>query len=487
MRHGALVFPAVYSPRLAAVQALRATENVAAADGTKLRDAASELDHAAKLYGRAECASEYGALAELLRIIALLVEWRKAVLNAEPDSERFLRGAKERYKGWEASPAQSAPAKVLTRAGGAINSMSGVGEVATLCAAVADAPLPFELYSEPQLPFANATQDDTGEAPSELAVAFLRFSVNGVPASAVHFLQPGETHDLEVEVKVSRWPDNATTMLLMPVSIEARSTFEFPQFRFTRPTGDPPFVLQQRGRAILHTAQSLSARPYEFKYAASFEPTSAEQPVAVVGHRTLIIEGYDLRLSPITGYVAIDRKILSIRDQLRKQPAIPQQEIRDTLTILRPLCALAGRALQDALFRESIDEAQFQREIRNELRREPTIGSELEEHSMAAGGFTDLSFHGIRIELKVDDSHRLVLADCKKYIGQIASYVAGTGKRIGVLCVLDCSPKRVAPFPADDGIDVFGSPASGVFIVTVLVQGNLARPSDLSRSPHGPP
>ena len=126
-------------------------------------------------------------------------------------------------------------------------------------------------------------------------------------------------------------------------------------------------------------------------------------------------------------------------------------------------------------------EAQFQREVRNILRQDPSIGSELEEHPKAAGGITDLSFHGIRIELKVEDRTTLSLEDCERYVGQTTSYVVGTGKRIGILCVLDVSPKADAPVPAGSGIGILGSSAPGVLIVTVLVQGNLRRPSDFSR------
>jgi hypothetical protein len=78
----------------------------------------------------------------------------------------------------------------------------------------------------------------------------------------------------------------------------------------------------------------------------------------------------------------------------------------------------------------------------------------------------------------------LTLVDCRTFAEQTVSYVVATGKRIGILCVLDNSPKDAAPFPADAGIDVLiVNPAkqASVFIVVVLIQGNLARPSDLSR------
>jgi hypothetical protein len=47
-----------------------------------------------------------------------------------------------------------------------------------------------------------------------------------------------------------------------------------------------------------------------------------------------------------------------------------------------------------------MSEPAFQKEIRQYLRSRPEIGGELDEHPHAAGGITDLSFRGIRLELK---------------------------------------------------------------------------------------
>jgi hypothetical protein len=80
-------------------------------------------------------------------------------------------------------------------------------------------------------------------------------------------------------------------------------------------------------------------------------------------------------------------------------------------------------------------------EVRKFLRSRPNIGAELEEYPHAAGGITDLSFRGLRLELKLEDRQNIALEACKTYLGQTTSYVGANGKRLGVLCVLDCSPK----------------------------------------------
>jgi hypothetical protein len=82
--------------------------------------------------------------------------------------------------------------------------------------------------------------------------------------------------------------------------------------------------------------------------------------------------------------------------------------------------------------------------------------------------------------LKVEPVRRLELADCQAFVEQAAAYAVGSSKRLGALCVLDASPKGQAPFSAEDGIGVLQA-KSGLPIVTVLIQGGLARPSALSR------
>ena len=318
--------------------------------------------------------------------------------------------------------------------------------------------------------------------PAELSVAFLKFQLGGQPAANIHHLVPRELHDMEIEVRVSRWPDTATHLVLTPISAEPRSTYELSEFTFEKPAGDPPHTLVQQGRAALQIAQGLKARPFEFKYAASFQPESAEQPVAVVGHRTLLVEGIDIRANPITGFPAVDEKILSIRDSLRREGLANAQELTDILELLTVLGNLSGRAVQDAAFDGVWLEADFQKAVRQELRRAPRIGADLEEHPAAAGGLTDLSLRGVAIELKSVSKRIKSMADCQPYVEQSASYASAKGKGVALLCILDCSTKDSAPWPAADGLEILKSaPPAEITVITLVVQGNITRPSKLSR------
>ena len=197
--------------------------------------------------------------------------------------------------------------------------------------------------------------------------------------------------------------------------------------------------------------QSLKARPFEFMYAAEFQPTSAEKPVSIAGQRTLRLDGSKSNLEPKTGYEGIDAKLVSLRNTLRLEPQIFERDLDDLLAVLVPLSNLMGQSVQDNKFPSAIEEKEFQRVVREWLRQQGTIGSQLEEHPCSTGGQTDLSFRGIRIELKSEPT-KLLPEDCLQYAPQAASYAVGTHRRVAILCVLDCSPKKDVPFPIEDGL-----------------------------------
>lgn len=302
MRHGVILSEA-YSTRIKAIEALRAATEIRVNNAQAMRNAADDLDADSISCDYSVAAASYGALAGLLRVTAMLVEWRGAILEAEQDADRFLRSAKAQYKLWLDEYSTAEIQHGLLEGSSAIESVTELDLVGNVCHAIASIPLPIPFFAAAvqlsRIP--RGDQKPKNEPPVELQVAFLQFEINGEPAKQVHFLTPQMAHDLEIEVRVTRWPDNATTLDLRPVTIEQPDSYDFPHFRFNCPSGDGPFVMKQRGRAILKFPHSIQASPFEFKYAAEFSPRTSEQPVAVVGQRTLRIEGFDLQRSPITG------------------------------------------------------------------------------------------------------------------------------------------------------------------------------------------
>lgn len=478
-----VVLSQAFYTRIRAVEALRTLGAGNSVKPEVLRTISAELDEASLRYGRAATATTYSALAGLLRLVAGLADWREGVLAAGEGVERFSRSAFERYRIWQNEYGEQAATQSLVTASESLPRVASLADFEALCKSLAEVPLPVGVFSQGSLRMPRFDDEQSSPPPpAELSVAFLKFQIDGKAAGSIHHLTPLVLHDLEIEVRVSRWPESAATLRLSPISTELRSSYELSEFVFDKPAGEPPYTLLQRGRAALQLAQGLNARPYEFKYSAAFEPVSSEQPVAIVGHRTLLIEGLDVRSNPITGYPLVDEKILKIRDTLRRNGLVNSRELSDVLEVLKVLGGVAGRAIQDAEFDGVWSEAQFQDAIRKELRRNPQIGSELDEHPEASGGITDLSYRGVVIELKSLPKGVKALEDCQAYVEQTASYAVAKEKRIAMLCVLDCSTKSAAPWPAAESIAILESQSpANVSVITVVVQGNITRPSKLSK------
>lgn len=474
----------VYSTRIEALDALNLAAKGTPGSDVHLHKAAESVRNSVDLYGSAPNAAVYTALGELLEQVALLADWRGAVLAAAPNSDRFRKAASARAQSWIEANKDVASLSVFKEAVERIKSAQDVIDVAKIAALLAVIPLPVGLFTIPIRSIGRIRDDDKAYEKSEqLTVAFVKFTIDGKPLEEIHFLTPGELHDLDIEVRVSRWPRGATGLIVEPITIELASTYQMPVFSFPAPSGTGPFQLREKGRVHLVVPHHMNARPFEFKYVAKFTPRSTEQPVSIVGQRTLLLEGIDLARNPITGYPNLDVKIMEVRDQLRQTPGVLQQELLDALTLLAPVANYAGQVVQDNLYNSVVSESEFQKRMRSFLRGHPMIGAGLDEHPRAGGGITDLSFNGIRLELKSESDKPFILDDCKKFVGQTASYAVASGKRIALLCVLDCSKKQRAPFPVEDevGILLDQQGPSTTFVITVLLQGNLVRPSDLSR------
>lgn len=473
----------VYPSRIEAIEILRQANGER--DIEALKASAQRLRDATELFGRAPAGKLWRIFAESIECIRLIEDWRRAVLIAETDADRFLRAARARLKQIRSMAGKTVFEEAVLSGLQPIEAEFEIDQVTNVRRQLASISMPVAIYAEsdPSIPTWARERDNNKEETEDIAVAFLEFSINGRAAERIQQLQPHMTNDLEIAIRVSRWPKGAKTIKLSPISIEPASTFDLPVFEFERPLGAPPFLFRQRGRMVLHAPQSFHARPYEFIYAAEFSPIESEQPVIVAGQRTLRLDGVDVSRTPITGYPRIDSKIIELRERMRLEPRISETEISDALILLASLGNLMGQAVQDSRYPKPIQESDFQADVQEFLRRYPQIGVELEVQAHSTGGRTDLSFRGIRIELKSERERRLSPKDCERYAKQAASYGVGTNRNLAFLCVLDSSVKAEPPFPIEDGLAIIPveTATAPVYIVTCLVQGGLPKPSSLSR------
>jgi hypothetical protein len=223
-------------------------------------------------------------------------------LSAGTDAQRFLTAAKERALAWLSEYSADDVLAGLSAVAREISQSQSITEVASTAVKIAAVPLPVGLYRVPRREnHITSASDENEERPIELTVAFLKFTIDGTPLGEVHYVSPGEVHDLDIEVRVSRWPQDASALVLEPVTIEQFGSYQMPVFSIPAPMGEGPFRLTQNGRAMLAVPQHLNARPFEFKYVAKFVPQQSEQPIDIVGQRTLLLEGLDLARQPLTG------------------------------------------------------------------------------------------------------------------------------------------------------------------------------------------
>jgi hypothetical protein len=71
--------------------------------------------------------------------------------------------------------------------------------------------------------------------------------------------------------------------------------------------------------------------------------------------------------------------------------------------------------------------------------------------------------------------------DCTQFFSQTASYAVANSRRTAILCVLDSSSKSSAPLAPEALLASHAEIEGGVCICVLVIQGNLAKPSSLSK------
>ena len=467
-----------FSYRLSALKAIeRGDDEAIQAEASKIKDIS-------EMFGSLHPAIELRAFSEILDCLTFAQRWINAVRDADAHSERFRDACRLRAK----ETLEKRLDNEATALDSILSDLAEINSPATLAdlkSRVLRTPLPFGVWADEYkigFPVGNTESD----MPEHIEIVFVKFEIDGQPAKEIDTLSPNILHDIKIDIRVSRWPDSADQLIVTPVSMEPSDTYDLPTFVIDRPTGEhgnTPYVFNKTGRLLLKMPTAISANPLEFKYRAVFEPSRFEQSPEIFGHRTLRIESHDFSTHTFSGYAEIDSKLLELRNDLRMFPGLPHEDISHVLEVCAGLGSLAGQALSDDLFPEGTKEKEFQTEVVKALRNRPNIGGDLERHPQTGGGVADLSFHHIRIELKAVSDGEIGEAEIDKFADQTAQYVVSSGKRIGVLCLLDSRKKTTPPPPAASHLRIIRKEISDAFvpIVFLCVKGGLARPSDLSR------
>lgn len=465
---------------------LIALDTIEKGDADTMEASADEFNLLGEECGSFFPGSELRAFSNVLFCLSMAQRWVESVRGARHDGNNFRDACRLRAKE-SFDPETHEIDSLFTGVLSELADLDKPENVRILRKRILSTPLPFGMKGEENTPpYQPETEKSVNREITRLEIAFVKFDIDGCPAKQINTLKPNVLYDIGINIRVSRWPRSAHSLVVTPISIEPSDMYDLPTFTIQPPTEDDgggPYVFQRQGRMLLKFATSFGARPFEFKYRAVFEPSLSEQPLDIFGHRSLRLESVDDTTRGLSGYREIDKKIQHLRDELRNIPGIPDEDLSNVLEVIASLGNLAGQALSDSLFEEGTNEEVFQKEVLKNLRRWPRIGEELEVHPNTGGGICDLSFRRIRIELKVAHAKKLDDSKINKFSKQTAQYVVSSGKRIGVLCILDSRKKTKPPELPEDHMRIVmeDSGNTSIPIVCLQIEGGLSKPSDLSR------
>ncbi|WP_438300653.1 hypothetical protein [Pseudomonas sp. NMS19W] len=452
---------------------------------SELNTACTKLQDNLATFTSSDIVDDYKAHCTAATIFILLAEWRHSIRVAAPDSQRFLQSAKLHVSDIDRSLSFTMNDRLL-KFFSTVENLVNPSDLFAIQKDLLNWPLPLPLFLKSRSSGLSISHTKLPDQPAEnldSTIAFLKFDIDGQPAKNWNYLKPGISYDLAIEVRVSNWPNDAHSLSLSPVTMDSRERNWLPSFRFSKPDGVHPFTFTATGRAVLEVAHSFGSRPYEFLYAAEFDQINGRQKVTTIGHRRLLLEGCDVVANPLTGFSNIDQYLLKIRNELRSQPGINPDDISNAMVLLSGIGNIAGQALRDAIFETGTSERAFQSKATEMLRNRSDIGESLQAHGEAAGGITDLSFHSIPLELKVEHKKALLPEHFSKYFEQAAAYAIGFGKRIAILSVLETSEKLTPIGVIEDDIKVFAhqSGQSIILIIVAVIRGGFPKPSSYSR------
>ncbi|MGH9025172.1 MAG: hypothetical protein ACRDWD_03505 [Acidimicrobiia bacterium] len=298
-------------------------------------------------------------------------------------------------------------------------------------------------------------------------------------------LQPGALHHLEVEARITEWPEVADALEITFMSVHPRDFLYVSDVRFTQDALTQQFEIRLAG------ARPPGDPPLELTARASFLGAGGPFDARLAGNTTLEILTFDAGTAAPVNIPTAALRLQQMMGELSN--ALPQLSVddhRDARLLLEGVVTFAHTVLDDRLGQqEEIDEAWFQRELRFFLQANPQIGARLGERVGRAGGTTDLVLGNIVLELKVEKESSISLTTaCSRYGAQATQYGSAGDSQVSLLAVLDASPKRApAGVMGNEMGWAYPDVASGPnppfpsLVGVVVVRAGFPRPSDFSR------
>lgn len=317
--------------------------------------------------------------------------------------------------------------------------------------------------------------------------------IDNTPLLTPQILHPQLLYSLKFVVRGVLWLNDAKKLRIDLPTTLPRSDYSISNFELPKPDNKfDEFEGELHGHIKFTSSQTLLSENISFALRCAFELNNGEfQEAPVIGYNQLEFHIIDPKSSGfISGYPKLDQHVAQLLTKLVSDAPTIKAELDDLIPLLQELTNLVGTYAHGAVFQDyqKILEAEFQSKVIHDLRLK--LGADVQEHPNQAGGYTDIRYRGIVVELKVEGKNGDRKYIGERYAAQATQYQSVEGKQVSVVLVLDLTPKIDPPsdirndiFMVDvqthGGDDVTKQYQSKAFIF--VVNGNMKKPSEYSR------
>jgi len=357
--------------------------------------------------------------------------------------------------------------------------------------ALLSVPLPtlYWISKEPEYPFGHTdTRHREEKTPLIKVIAFL----DNVPLTDAKLIKPEVLYSLKFKIKGLHWPEEAEKLGIRLITTCPESAFEVSDFSVAKPEEieDDEFEAEIAGNISFSKGQSSFLDDLIFVVSAGFVDVNGEfDEVQVIGQNELKLRVVNEERYPImSGNKQLDRHIAELVMKLVAETPAVEGELPELISVLKGIARLQSTYAQEAIYKgkKEIPESEFQTQVLRDLR---FLGLDVQEHNRQAGGFTDLKYHGVIIELKVEKEIGDRNSIAKRYTEQPTQYEGVEARQLSVLLVLDLTPKTKPPGDIRNDFFVFDVPTHGgedeskkypSKAVVCVINGNTRDPSSYS-------
>ncbi len=450
-----------------------------------LNNIKSDIDKIIELLGNNYVKEFYLIFKSLFTAYEFLTQWEEAVKNAAENSGRFHEAYKYHIKEAFKKINGLEPNKDLVNAASGMDNIVVTDDIGKALKSLSAIPLPLPIHWEEDPELKKHYLQETKNAKREpMITAFLNFKINNENLQDPHLIDPNTLYDLNLEVRINRWPGNSEKLVIQPLSDVTGENYQMPTFEISKNEKNKTYHVS--GRMAIKIGQTFESQPLEFVYQAYILP--GQEVIAVTGNNRINVRSNSEGKLIISGYYEADKVLMTVRSKITKEAGITSEQRINFLLVMKHLANIAGQALASNDFPDVWAEKDFQTEIRKRLRAVPEIGSQLLEHPNVAAGIPDLFFKKLQIELKTQNEKIVTLDNAQSFSQQGAQYVAGSDNRLGIICILDCSDKKLAPGSLMNDIGLISVPVPGIIqggfpliLGVVIIRGNLGKPSSFSK------